>query len=74
MARRLFISNEETAEVTVLDVSTGKVTRMVPVGREPEGVTVRPEGKVVYVTCEGEGEVVAIDAETLKVIPACTPS
>ena len=39
-----------------------------PVGREPEGVTVRQDGKVVYVTCEGEGEVVANDTETLKVI------
>ena len=27
-----------------------------------------PDGKVVYITCEGDGEVVAIDTATLKVI------
>jgi YVTN family beta-propeller protein len=32
--KTIFISNEETAEVAVLDVATGKLTRKVPVGRE----------------------------------------
>ena len=38
------------------------------VGEEPEGVTVRPDGAVVYVTCEETGEVVAVDTATLKVL------
>jgi YVTN family beta-propeller protein len=63
--RRIFISNEETAEMSVLDLSTGQVVKRIPVGREPEGVTVRPDGKVVYVTSEEESVVVAIDTASL---------
>jgi YVTN family beta-propeller protein len=66
--KTLYVSNEETAEMTALDPSSGQVLARVPVGREPEGVTVRPDGKFVYVTCEAEDEVVAIDTSTLKAV------
>ena len=63
--RRIFISNEETAEMSVLDLPTGQVVARVPVGREPEGFTVGPDGKVVYVTSEEESVVVAVDTASL---------
>jgi YVTN family beta-propeller protein len=66
--RRLFVSNEETAEMSVIDTSEGKVVARVVVGKEPEGVTLRPDGKAVYVTCEQDNEVVAVDTGTLKVL------
>jgi len=40
----------------------------VKVGEEPEGVTVRPDGKAVYVTSEGDGVVTAVDTSTLDVL------
>ena len=40
--KTLYISNEETAEMTVLDVATGKVTTRVPVGREPKASPCAP--------------------------------
>lgn len=66
--RMLYISNEETAEMTALDVTNGEVRGVVKVGEEPEGVTVRPDGKVVYVTCEATHEVVVVDTESLDVV------
>ena len=39
---------------------------MVKVGGEPEGVNLRPDGRVVYVTSEEDNTVTAIDVETLK--------
>ncbi len=66
--RMLYVSNEETAEMTALELASGKVAGVVPVGEEPEGVAVRPDGKVVYVTCEATNEVVAIDTASLRVI------
>jgi YVTN family beta-propeller protein len=66
--KTLYVSNEETAEVTVLDTITGAVKARVRVGEEPEGVTVRPDGAFVYVTCEAENEVAVIDARSLKVV------
>src|SRR5690349_8553111 len=37
--RTLFISNEETAELTVLDLESGTIKSHVKIGEEPEGVT-----------------------------------
>jgi YVTN family beta-propeller protein len=66
--RTVYISNEETAEMSVLDRSTGRITGRVKVGVEPEGVTVRPDGRVVYVTCEADNAVVAVDTRSLAIL------
>jgi YVTN family beta-propeller protein len=72
--KTLYVSNEETAEMSVLDLRSGHVgvSQRVPVGKEPEGVTVRPDGKVVYVTSEEDNEVVAVDTRTLRVVAHVT--
>lgn len=66
--KTLYVSNEETAEMTVVDVASGAVRAKVKVGTEPEGVTLRPDGKVVFVTSESDGEVTAVDTNTLTVV------
>ncbi len=64
----LYVSNEETAELTALDLDTGVIRGKVGgVGKEPEGVTVRPDGKAVYVTSEQDGQVTAIDTSNLSI-------
>ena len=62
------MSNEDAAEMSVVDVASGEIRARVKVGEEPEGVRIRPDGKVVYVTCEGDNSVVAVDTSTLKEI------
>jgi len=64
----LYVSNEETAEMSVVDVKNGVVRAHVKACEEPEGVTVRPDGREVYVTCEGANAVVAIDTQSLGVV------
>jgi len=69
---RLYVANEDAAQVNVVDVQSGTVIATVKTGEEPEGVTIRPDGKVVYVTSEEDGAVFAIDTATntvLKRIP-----
>ena len=65
---RLYVANEDTAQVSVVDAASGTIIATVKIGEEPEGVTIRPDGKVVYVTCEGDGAVYAIDTATNKVV------
>lgn len=65
---RLYVANEDTETLSVVDVASGSVIASVKVGEEPEGVTIRPDGKVVYVTSEGDGAVFAIDTQTNKLI------
>jgi YVTN family beta-propeller protein len=59
--RALVVSNEETAEVSIVELATGQVRVRVPVGGEPEGVTTHPDGDVVYVTSEEDHRVDVID-------------
>src|SRR5947199_367193 len=66
--RRLYVANEDAAQVSVVDVSSGNVIATVKTGDEPEGVTIRPDGKVVYVTSEGDSAVFAIDTGTNKLL------
>src|SRR5581483_12255789 len=61
---RLYVANEDAAQVSVVDVPSGDVVATVKIGEEPEGVTIRPDGKVVYVTSEEDGAVFAIDTAT----------
>jgi len=65
--KTLYVSNGETAEMTVLDLASGAVRAKVPVGADAEGVTVRPDGKFVYVTSNTFAEVTMIDTATLAV-------
>jgi len=52
----------------VLDVQSGRLLKKVEGGREPEGLTIRPDGRVVYVACEGDSEVVAVATDNLDVV------
>jgi YVTN family beta-propeller protein len=62
--KRLWVSNEDTAEASLVDIDAGQVMRRAPVGKEPEGVGIHPGGKVVYVTNEGDNSVSVLDIET----------
>jgi PQQ-dependent catabolism-associated beta-propeller protein len=69
---RMYVANEDAAEVSVVDLKSGTVIATAKTGDEPEGVAIRPDGKVVYVTSEGDGDVAALDTATntvLKRIP-----
>jgi len=56
------------AATTVLDLSSGRIIATLPTGSEPEGVTMSPDGRLVYVTSEGESRVTAIDAAANRVL------
>jgi YVTN family beta-propeller protein len=62
----LVVSNEETAEASLVDVTAGVVRTHLPVGHRPEGVTTDPEGKLVYVTSEADNKVTVIDPRLVK--------
>src|SRR5262249_50576917 len=66
--KRLFISNEDSARVTVLDTSTGAIVGTIPAGHEPEGVRVSPNGKWLLVTSETDSTVSIIDSGSLEVL------
>ena len=72
--KTLYVSNEDAAQMSVVDHTAGKGSiEPSPVGEEPEGVTVRPDGAMIWVTWRAADEVVAVDAATHKVIARFQP-
>ena len=64
----LYVSNEEDATVSFVDLEAREVVEEVDVGEEPEGVQVSPDGRTVYVTSETANMVHVIDTETAEVL------
>jgi YVTN family beta-propeller protein len=65
-SRRLYVSNEDSATTSVVDVQKGMVLTRIPVGHEPEGVRLTPNGAWVLVTSETDNSVSIIDTHLLQ--------
>src|SRR5580658_9758781 len=50
---RLYVSNEASGDVTVIDVDTRAVTETIPIGKRPRGIQRAPNGSAVYVALSG---------------------
>jgi YVTN family beta-propeller protein len=60
----LFVSNEDAATASIVNVTSGAVLSRVEVGSEPEGVRTRPDGQVVYIACETSNRIDVIDSRS----------
>jgi YVTN family beta-propeller protein len=68
VGKSLFVSNEDAAQASIISLENGRVEKSLPVGGEPEGVSARPDGRVVYVTSEADDEVAVIDVAKQQVL------
>ena len=50
---RVFVTNEDSGSVTVIDASRDEVTATLHVGKRPRGVRVSADGKLLYVALSG---------------------
>jgi gliding motility-associated-like protein len=72
-----YITNVTGNTVTVINTVTNTVTETIPVGTQPIGAAISPDGGTVYVSNYGSNTVSVISAATLKVIatiPVTTPT
>jgi len=70
--KRLYVSNEDSAQATVLDTDRGTIVATLPMGHEPEGVRVAPNGKWVIVTSETDNSLSLVDTHSLEVLKTMT--
>lgn len=52
-AGRLFVTNENGGDISVIDVASHRVTATIPVGKRPRGIRLSPDGKLLYVALSG---------------------
>ena len=66
----LYVVCQDSDELRVVDITSNKVTAIVPVGRSPRGIALSPDGSGIYVTNATDDTVSVVDATTLKVTRA----
>jgi YVTN family beta-propeller protein len=61
--QKLYITNSQGDDITVVDVATNAILRTIKVGPHPHGIAVPAAQNVIYVTIEGSdpGQLVSID-------------
>jgi YVTN family beta-propeller protein len=50
---QIFVTNEKSGDVTVINGGDFKVVATIPVGKRPRGIQVSPDGRTVYVAMSG---------------------
>src|SRR5437762_2621596 len=65
-AVRVFVTNEASGDLTVIDASTQAVVATAPLGKRPRGIKVSPDGKSLYVALSGSPNAgPGVDTKTL---------
>ena len=65
--QRLYVVCQASDELRVVDLESGKVVTVVPLGRAPRGITLSPDDTQIYITNSTDDTVSVIDVATLKV-------
>jgi YVTN family beta-propeller protein len=65
---RIYVSNAESDNVSVIDDANSTVIATIPVGHTPRGIAVNAKENRVYVANSGSNEVTVIDGESNEVI------
>ena len=50
---RVYVTNENSGDLSVIDASTLEVLATVPLGKRPRGIHASPDGKTIYVALSG---------------------
>jgi YVTN family beta-propeller protein len=66
--RQFYVVCQDSDEVRVVDLASGKVVARVPVGHVPRGIALSPDNRQIYITNAWSDTVSVIDAATLKVV------
>ena len=74
MALRSYVTNQDADTVSVIDTATNAVVgSAIPVGDNPFGIAITPDGTKAYVTNFNPGTVSVIDTATNAVVGSAIP-
>ena len=68
LAVRVYVTNEKGNSISVIDSDKQQVIQTVPAGRRPRGITISPDGKLLYVCASDENGVDVFDVATMKLV------
>ena len=65
---RIFVTNERSDDVTIIQADSGTVLKTLAVGKRPRGVTASADGKRVYIANSNSDSVSVVDTAALSVV------
>lgn len=65
---RVFVTNERSNTVSVLNGTTHQVEATIAIGERPRGIGISPDGNEVYVAISKEDKIVVFDPKSLKIL------
>ncbi|MGP0016959.1 MAG: cytochrome D1 domain-containing protein [Candidatus Sulfotelmatobacter sp.] len=66
--RLLYVACQDSDEVRIVDVQSGKVISTIAIGHMPRGIALSPDGRQLYITNAWSDSVSVIDTAALKVV------
>ena len=63
----VYVSNEHSNSVTVIDAGSDKVVASIPVGKRPRGIGLSPDGRTIYVALGNDNVIAVVDAASRTV-------
>jgi YVTN family beta-propeller protein len=52
-AGRLYVTNENSGDLSVIDTATGRLIRRIVLGKRPRGIKASPDGSTLYIALSG---------------------
>jgi YVTN family beta-propeller protein len=72
-AKFALISDLEAGDLIVVDAVARKVMKRLPVGKQPEGVLIAPDGSRAFVAVNGDNKIAVVDTKTWNVVKTLSP-
>ncbi len=72
ISNKAFVTNIRSGSVSVIDLDSDKLEKILKTGRGAEGVALSADGRSVWVTNRGENSVTVLDAKSLETIKTFT--
>jgi YVTN family beta-propeller protein len=70
--KRFYVSSETENVLDVVDRSSSRIIRRVPLGQRPNNVAITPDGRRVYICIRGESSVDIVDTASLEKVKQVT--
>lgn len=67
-AETIYVSNEESNVVHLVDAATMKERGRIEIGRRPRGMALSPDGRTLYVAVSDDNRITAVDAASGKML------
>ena len=65
---RIYVASDKTGNFQIVDVKRGAVIAQIPIGKDPNQMTLTKDGRFAYVPMRGEGTIAVVQLNPLKLV------